>query len=222
MRILSSCTFRLLRILLASSVLPGAALAAELPSGNGDGFNRSLGDMRLSSWHSLLANGGDAEDGVLLERVNQFVNRSVAFASDQDVWGEHDYWATPAQAITRGRGDCEDFAIAKYFGLLQLGVAAEKLRLTYVKDLTRNQAHMVLAYYPSPSAQPLILDNLDSRVRIASERRDLLPVYSFNNLGVFLAKAPQQVSQPANFLARWNDLSERALADGSASLPNRS
>lgn len=217
-----SRTFRLLRILLVSSVLPSAALAAELPSSNVDGFSRSLADLRLSSWHTLLANGGDADDGVLLERVNQFVNRSVEFASDQDEWGEHDYWATPVQTITRGRGDCEDFAIAKYFTLLQLGVAAEKLRLTYVKNLAHNQAHMVLAYYPSPSMQPLILDNLDSRVRIASERRDLLPVYSFNNLGVFLAKAPQQVSQPASFLARWNDLTERALADSSAGLPTQS
>ena len=97
-----------------------------------------------------------------------------------------------------------------------MGVPSEKLRLTFVKALKQNQAHMVLAYYPSGSQQPLILDNLDPRIRPASERGDLLPVYSFNNHGVFLAKSPQRVSQPPEFLARWNELSERALADGSA------
>ena len=77
--------------------------------------------------------------------------------------------------------DCEDFSIAKYFTLKELGVPIQRLRITYVKAVRLDQAHMVLAYYPAPGAIPLILDNLDEKVRPASERADLIPVFSFND-----------------------------------------
>ena len=176
-------------------------------------LGQAIEQARLTSWRSLIEQSGALDEGSKLQAVNDFVNRTVSFVSDQQAWGQEDYWATPAQTIGRGVGDCEDFAVGKYFSLVEMGVASEKLRLTFVKALAANQAHMVLAYYPSPSAQPLILDNLDPRIRPASERRDLLPVYSFNDLGVFLAKTPQRASQPPQFLSRWNDVSERVLAD---------
>jgi len=84
--------------------------------------------------------------------------------------------------------DCEDFSIAKYFALKELGVPIERLRITYVKAVQLNQAHMVLAYYPAPKDEPLILDNLENGVRPASERTDLVPVYSFNDEDVLLAR----------------------------------
>lgn len=191
-------------------------LSAAQASPQGGAMADAQSAARLASWQLLLESARGEDDRVLLERVNRFVNRSVSFVSDQQAWGQQDYWATPAQTLGRGMGDCEDFAIAKYFSLVRMGVPSEKLRLTFVKALKQNQAHMVLAYYPSASEQPLILDNLDPAIRPASERSDLLPVYSFNDLGVFLAKAPQRVSQPPQFLARWNELTERAMADGSA------
>lgn len=202
-----------LRCLLAGCWLFSPALVAELP---GNALPQALSGARMASWQNLLDSAGSDADSVKLQRVNSFINRSVTFVSDQQAWGAEDYWATPAETLGRGLGDCEDFAIAKYFSLVRMGVPSEKLRLTFVKALSANQAHMVLAYYANPNAQPLILDNLDPRVRPASERSDLLPVYSFNDLGVFLAKAPQRVSQPPQFLARWSELSERAMADGSA------
>ena len=86
----------------------------------------------------------------------------MSFVSDQQAWGARGLLGhADAQTLSRGQGDCEDFAIAKYFSLVRMGVPSERLRLTFVKALTQNQAHMVLAYYPSSSAQPLILDNLD-------------------------------------------------------------
>jgi len=206
----------LLRSLLASCWLFSPVLVADAPSAQHSALATALSDTRLASWLNLLDNSASDNERTQLERVNHFINRSVSFVSDQQAWGADDYWATPAQTLSLGQGDCEDFAIAKYFSLVRMGVPSEKLRLTFVKALEQNQAHMVLAYYPSASAQPLILDNLDPRIRPASERGDLLPVYSFNNHGVFLAKSPQRVSQPPQFLARWNELSERAMADGSA------
>jgi predicted transglutaminase-like cysteine proteinase len=212
----NSHAHRLLRSLLASCWLFSPVLVADAPNTEHSALTAALSETRLTSWFNLLEHSANDDERAQLERVNHFINRSVSFVSDPQAWGVDDYWATPAQTLSLGKGDCEDFAIAKYFSLVRMGVPSEKLRLTFVKALKQNQAHMVLAYYPSASEQPLILDNLDPRIRPASERGDLLPVYSFNSHGVFLAKSPQRVSQPPEFLARWNELSERALADGSA------
>lgn len=178
---------------------------------------------RLSAWEQLLAQPGTASDAQLLERVNHFVNRSVLHGEDRDLWGEADYWATPFETLGRGRGDCEDIAIAKYFGLLRLGVASDKLRLTFVKSLEQKRAHMVLAYYADERTEPLILDNLRPQILPASQRHDLLPVYAFNNHGIFLGSAPQRPSKHSpQLLSRWQDVSARALAEGSTALTPQS
>lgn len=179
-------------------------------------LSEAISAHRLDAWRQLLEQPGSADETVLLERVNRFVNRSVLHGEDLDIWGEADYWATPFETLGRGRGDCEDIAIAKYFGLLRLGVPNEKLRLTFVKSLELKRAHMVLAYYATPRAEPLILDNLQAQILPAKQRRDLLPVYAFNNHGIFLGSAPQRPSkQSPQLLSRWQDVSERALAEGS-------
>ncbi|MGC2166115.1 MAG: transglutaminase-like cysteine peptidase [Gallionella sp.] len=115
-----------------------------------------------------------------LQVFNQFWNR-VPYYSDLKHWGVEDYWATPIETLASNGADCEDYSIAKYFSLKELGVPAENLRITYVRALRKNEAHMVLAYYPSPGADPYILDNLTGNLETASERDDLVPVYSFND-----------------------------------------
>ena len=98
-----------------------------------------------------------------------------------------DYWASPLQALGKGMGDCEDYSLAKYFSLVSMGMPIAKLRLVYVRAQIggQSQAHMVLAYYPAPGAEPMILDNLVSEVRPASQRPDLEPVFSFNSEGLW-------------------------------------
>ncbi|WP_439887771.1 transglutaminase-like cysteine peptidase [Pseudomonas sp. MBLB4123] len=210
---------RCLRILLATLLCVAAGPGrAEPPFA----LDSAIGEARLTSWHNLIAQGRDADEGDKLKVVNDFINNAVAFGDDRDIWGMDEYWATPLQTLTRGRGDCEDFAIGKYFTLVEMGVPSEKLRLTFVKALRRNQAHMVLAYYPTPTAQPLILDNLERDIRPAAERKDLLPVYAFNNHGIFLAKSPQQKSaQSPQLLSRWSDVSARTLAEQARRLDDR-
>lgn len=132
-----------------------------------------------------------------LQRVNSYFNR-VPYRDDIAHWNAEDYWATPAETIASNGGDCEDYAIAKYFLLKELGVPLSRLRMVYVRAGRNAQAHMVLAYYPQPDAEPLILDNLDDRVKSASNRPDLSPVYSFNEDDVVLAAngkrtTPQQI-----------------------------
>ncbi|WP_269459990.1 transglutaminase-like cysteine peptidase [Vibrio rumoiensis] len=100
------------------------------------------------------------------------------------------------QFLNAGGGDCEDFSIAKYYTLRELGVDDEKLRLIYVKSLTLNQFHMVVAYYETPSSMPLILDNIDGEIKPASQRSDLVPVYSFNATNLWITKEAQAECRP--------------------------
>jgi predicted transglutaminase-like cysteine proteinase len=142
----------------------------------------------------------------LLGDVNRALNR-IPFIDDQKHWGENDYWATPAESVGSGGADCEDFSIAKYFLLKELGVPTQRLRMTYVKALKLNQAHMVLAYYPRPDAEPLVLDNLEDSVRPASQRTDLEPVYSFNDEELWIERrgrsgSPQQIRNWSLLLER--------------------
>ena len=143
--------------------------------------------VRVERLQTLVRLAGEVKEKRKLEQVNTFFN-AIPYDSDWDLWNKEDYWATPIEMLGIDGADCEDYAIAKYFTLRELGVPAKRLRITYVKALTLNQAHMVLAYYPSPSAEPLILDNLETTIRSAGERDDLVPVYSFNGESLWLAK----------------------------------
>lgn len=112
-------------------------------------------------------------------------------------------------------GDCEDFSIAKYFTLLQLGIPEDKMRITMVKATSVNQYHMVLAYYETPSAVPLVLDNLDHEIKPATKRKDLLPVYSFNGKQLWLNKEQGRgvLAGSSTRLEKWNDLNHRLGVD---------
>ena len=98
-----------------------------------------------------------------LVQINTFFNQ-VEFADDIDHWGENDYWATPLEFLATDAGDCEDYSIAKYFSLIELGVSEDKLRLTYVKAPKFKQAHMVLTYFSTQHSVPLVLDNLNTEI----------------------------------------------------------
>ena len=141
---------------------------------------------RLLALDDLIRNYQSKPVMLQLQAVNQFFNQ-LQFLSDSHHWSREDYWATPVELLGSNGGDCEDFAIAKYLTLRQLGIPDHQLRLSYVNALTINQAHMVLAYLPGPGEDPLVLDNLIDEIKAASQRRDLKPVYSFNDQGLWLA-----------------------------------
>ncbi len=142
---------------------------------------------RLAAWQRLLADLADADEATKLREVNRFFNQ-VRFLDDIIHWNKTDYWATPVEFLVSNGGDCEDFSIAKYYTLRELGVPIEKMSIAYVKALDLNQAHMVLTYYPQPSAVPLVLDNLIPDIKPANQRPDLLHVYSFNGDNLWLTK----------------------------------
>ncbi len=166
--------------------------------------------QRLQNWQRLQALATPAPTDRKLRLVNSFFNR-VHFVSDIRHWGEDDYWATPVELLTTNGGDCEDFSIAKYLTLKAIGVPDDQLRIVYVKALELNQAHMVLAWYPTPDADPLILDNLINEIKSASQRTDLEPVYSFNGDGLWVTQAGEKRKRigEAEGLERWRTLNLR-------------
>lgn len=187
----------------------------ELIIGNAEKRYGNLGSAkaRIQAWDELIRASENLSEKDKLSSVNRFFNRQFRFSDDIRNWRQNDYWATPIEALVKGAGDCEDYSIAKYFTLRRLGVPSEKLRITYVKALQYNQAHMVLTYYASPTAEPLVLDNLIGEIRPASQRKDLLPVYAFNAEGLYL---PGQTGRKSDTkkLSRWQDLLKKMRAEG--------
>ncbi|MFZ6674343.1 transglutaminase-like cysteine peptidase [Undibacterium sp. Xuan67W] len=190
---------------------------------------RALGGTQqtLNEWQKLVQANATTSIAVKLQTVNDFFNQKISYAEDQEVWGVPDYWATPMETLAKGKGDCEDFVIAKYFTLRSMNVPDNQLRLIYVKARIDNtdgiggstqQAHMILAYYPPPSTdgEPLVLDNLNTEIHPASQRKDLTPIFSFNSQGIFSGAAANAVAGAGGTsrLSRWQDLLERARREG--------
>ena len=184
-------------------LLAGCGSAPKMPAPSGISSDT---EQRVNAWRQLIDRGRDWSDERQLAAANDFINQNQ-FVDDIIHWDKQDYWATPLQTIVTEAGDCEDFAVAKYFTLTEMGMSADKLRLTYVKALTLDQAHMVVSYYASPNEIPLVLDNLDPVIRPATERDDLLPVYSFNGDGLWLNKQQNaEYVDDSSRLSLWQQL----------------
>lgn len=167
---------------------------------------------RLRVWQRLLRDHQDAAlvtrpELLPLKQVNNFFNQ-VPYLSDLQHWGREDYWATPAEMLGSFGGDCEDYSVAKYLSLRNSGIPTEKLRITYVRALSQGVSHMVLAYYPTPDADPLILDNLIGDIRPASQRPDLVPVYGFNDDDLWMSDGKSRQGGASN-VRLWRDLLEK-------------
>lgn len=161
-----------------------------------------------------------APESEKLKRINDFFNQKITFADDIDVWAQTDYWATPLESIGRQAGDCEDFSIAKYMFLKAANIPNDKLRLTYVRAEVNFQgrrsvrAHMVLSYYATPQSEPLILDSLITEISPASQRKDLSPIFSFNDKGLWVGSSNKPKSDSQSHLSKWRDVLLRMRADG--------
>lgn len=171
---------------------------------------------RLNDWRNELAKHAAKQRAPApsageitrdLDDFNWYWN-NVRYYSDAKHWGVLDYWATPVETLASEGGDCEDYAIGKYFSLKALGVPVQNLRITYVRALRWNEAHMVLAYYPTVDADPYILDNLNKSVERASDRSDLVPVYSFNDDDLWAAGI-SSASGKSSQIRLWRDLLDK-------------
>ena len=178
----------------------------------------SSGVELIDEWLDMIERLRDARLGDQLREVNEFFNRKVRWRDDIDIWGQEDYWATPLEMLGRREGDCEDYSIAKYITLKELGVPGDKLRMIYVRARLgrseRTQAHMVLGYYQTPASEPLVLDNIIPSIRPASERDDLDPVFSFNSNGLWAGGSEESRADPLARLSRWQSVVDRMRDQG--------
>ncbi|NQY88122.1 MAG: transglutaminase-like cysteine peptidase [Colwellia sp.] len=172
-------------------------------------YNARAG-KRLSLWNKMMIKATGLSELEQLKAVNDYFNR-IKYLSDKKHWGKGDYWATAFEFIGSGAGDCEDFATAKYFSLKLLGVADKKLQLSYVKLKTRNKKyssnHMLLSYFTTPDAEPILLDNVNLRLKFASQRPDITPIFSFNASSLLKSKHRGKQSKTEQYnLANWQKL----------------
>ena len=178
------------------------------------------GVANAKALQQLMAGLAGRDDTAKLKPVNDFYNQRLAYREDIDNWGVEDYWASPLEGLGKGAGDCEDYAIGKYFTLTTLGVPHSRLRLVYVRASIAGApngyvAHMVLAYYPTPDAEPLVLDNLQPGIRPAGARPDLSPVFSFNAEGLWQGVGSIRANgDPLVRLSKWRGGVDRARRDG--------
>ena len=188
---------------------PGVNLSAAYIKQMGKKYGRRA-ELRLNRWQQLIKKLQGESEPTKLRKVNDFFNK-VRFLDDIVHWKKNDYWATPVEFLVTNGGDCEDFTIAKYYTLKALGVDMSKMSIAYVKALDYNQAHMVLTYYSSPRAEPLILDNLIPQIKKASKRKDLLHVYSFNGDNLWISKKGRRANLvgSADRLGPWVQLKKR-------------
>ena len=169
---------------------------------------------RLKAWDRMLKKSKNVKTLKKLKFVNDFFNQ-IKYKTDIRHWHKNDYWATPLEFTGTAAGDCEDYAIAKYFALIKLGIPESKLRIAYVKLLRKRtkyeEAHMILSYYHKPNSTPIILDNVNKRLKLVSKRKDIKLVYSFNAGGLYKSKnvGKRQKKVGANKLYKWKNLVDK-------------
>lgn len=132
-----------------------------------------------TTWQMLKSKAEALDAMGKLHLINEFWNRQP-YREDIQNWQKEDYWAIPAQFI-RKSGDCEDYAIAKYFTLKELGIDPERMRIVVLRDTIRNLAHAVLAVYIEGTAY--ILDNVSDIILPHSRIRNYKPQFSVNEFG---------------------------------------
>ncbi len=173
-------------------------------------YGQSVSD-RLVNWKAFIDDNQDKSESDKLKLTNDYFNQRLLWISDIKLWKKKDYWATPLETLVKNAGDCEDFTIIKYFTLMSLGVPIKRLKLTYVKAIKYNQAHMVLTYSKNKRAIPLVLDNINKSILPASKRKDLKPVYSFNGKGMWIQKQAKLGKRVGNSsrIRLWTELTKR-------------
>jgi len=134
------------------------------------------GDCSTEAWRHFIESLRGLDREGQFDAVNRFFNKAT-YVSDRRNYGAGDYWATPQQLLTRG-GDCEDYAIAKYLALRELGVAPGLMRIVVLKDQENNVQHAILTV--EDGDRILALDNQIARVTDTRRIHYYRPLYAIN------------------------------------------
>jgi predicted transglutaminase-like cysteine proteinase len=121
-----------------------------------------------------------------LRAVNRFFNR-WPYKSDRAIYRASEYWAAPDEFMAYS-GDCEDYAIAKFFALRELGFTNQELRIAVVYDNLRRTGHAVLAVYVEDDI--LILNNQTDTIASHARYNNFVPWYLVNETTLWTAAGP--------------------------------
>jgi len=164
---------------------------------------------RYEAYNQKILELQDASTDEKLEKINQFFN-TLPYLNDLDVWGVKDYWSSPLEFLGKAKGDCEDYVIAKYNSLKNLGVKVEKMFFTYARAAKFSKNHMVLSYFETPNSVPLVLDSINYKIFPADKRKDLTPLYNYNGTLLYKVEGPgkngQRVKNRAHIDKQWNTM----------------
>lgn len=177
-----------------------------LPSSDGKGTERK------AALQKIIAQASGLEGYARLALINDFFNQTVRFGEDQDRKGVPDDWSTPNETMNEGAGDCEDYAVGKYFSLRAAGVPDSELRLAYVR-MNERQTHMVMLWVPPDGKSPMVLDNMNNQLAPLSARADLTPVFSFNTTELWQGATATKTPGSARVITRWAGIIDRVTAE---------
>lgn len=127
-----------------------------------------------------------------IRAVNQWVNANVRYVDDYKLYGQADYWASAERTLKSGRGDCEDYAIAKMELLKASGIKSSDMFLVIAKDLVRRADHALLVVRVGDDM--LVLDNETDQILSAENVRDYRPIMSYSSNGKWLHGYPAKPS----------------------------
>ncbi len=183
-----------LMILLATLVVAVSAQTTTrffVPEKLVNSFEKKYSQQAVRRLNGLLVmmekQTGLPEDQIVIN-VNSFFNQ-LEYRSDIKTWNKSDYWASRLEFLGKGQGDCEDYAVSKFLTMIQLGVPDKKLFLTYVRAIGFPEpAHLVVTYYKKMGTVPFVLDNYNKKILPATQRTDLVPVYSFTAKDLYIQK----------------------------------
>ncbi len=142
-----------------------------------------------------------------VEAVNKAVNHRLTYRDDSRIFGTADYWATPAESLSRNAGDCEDYAILKRAALRALGVPESDMYLVVLRDLAVRADHAVLAV--RIDGQIKILDNRNDQLSTDRGQSDYRPIFSFNGQNAWTHGYARQPVLPAIQIASADPINER-------------
>lgn len=163
-------------------------VAAEQKSRTFDSdLSKAMRGSVYKQWQQLVGKVNGASDLEKAKAVTAFFNR-WPYKTDQAVYKVADYWATPREFMEKS-GDCEDYAITKFYALMKLGVNPENMRIVALKDTIRNLAHAVLVVYANGEAY--VLDNLTDMVLPHTRYKHYQPQYSVNEVFRWAHVRPQ-------------------------------
>lgn len=134
------------------------------------------GSCKPLQWEEFISHAESLGREAQIYAVNAEMNRSP-YITDLVNWGMEDYWETPLQFLDRS-GDCEDYAIAKYMTLRELGFSPEEMRIVILKDSNINLMHAILVV--SHNGRALVLDNYIPQVTESTRIRHYHPIYAIN------------------------------------------